>query len=816
MPATTVQEFLQLLEKSSLLTPEQLADVWNWPEDRPQSFAARLVAEGRLTSWQAQQLLVGKGNRSQFFLGKYKLLELLGVGGMGAVYKAVQPGIVRTVAIKKLHKQVLKQHRAVERFLREIRSAAAVDDPHVVRAYDANCDNDIYYLVMEYVPGKNLKSWIKEQKSLPVGWSCECIRQAALGLQHAHELGMLHRDIKSSNLLVTQGDDGLPLVKILDLGLARFASETPQDGELTRSGQVLGTPDYMAPEQARDSKSADIRADIFSLGCTLFELLTGRFPFGGTSVMEKLMARATEDATPVDSLRADVPPGLSAVVARMLARDPNRRYSTPAEVAQALAPYAIGTAAAAIAAARSGSPRVTAPPPLESHANSAFQALHAEIASLAAEEASVSSSARPTNVQPPWLKFGAALAAAVVLLIVLSGLIANRRSTSGTARGKQRASAKQHDGEAFDSDSAQDDSTETPSKETSRQAALWIFKLGGTVEVAINADGLSFQGSTGRNHRQQLDRQDAASAAELPSGKFEITAVRIHGRTELSTSDLRRLAKMTDLESLSLSETRFGEVELAALSRLEFLRRIELADTQVSDAGVAILKKLPALQALDLSRTRISGTALEELRSAGSLTELILEGTHLKDKDLRSFQNLPQLTILNLAGTEVQGPGLQSLRALTNLLTLDLSRLPMRNGALRHVGVLESLEVLRLTRAKVTDEDLRLLSGMSKLKEFVLASTQVTGEGLKHLTWMSSLERLDLQESFVGDAGLASLNELTALKSLRLRGTRVTDNGAQQLGTLKHLEFVDLAETRVTRQGVNLLRLALPNCKIEY
>src|SRR5204862_2714802 len=143
-----------------------------------------------------------------------------------------------------------------------------------------------------------------------------------------------------SNLLVTQdGHDGLPLVKILDLGLARFASETADEGDLTRSGQVLGTPDYIAPEQARNTRTADIRADIFSLGCTLFELLTGKLPFPGTTVMEKLMARATEDAPAISSLRTEVPQGLNAVVAKMLARDPDSRYTTPAEVALALAPF---------------------------------------------------------------------------------------------------------------------------------------------------------------------------------------------------------------------------------------------------------------------------------------------------------------------------------------------------------------------------------------------------------------------------------------------------------------------------------------------
>src|SRR5262245_50679872 len=210
MAVTSVQDFQRLLEKSNLLSAEQLAEVKTWPEEEPKTLLARMVKVGWITPWQSQQLLAGK---SQFFMGRYKLLDLIGVGGMGAVFKAMLPPFGRTVALKVMNKQLLKQSKSVTRFLREIRSAAAVDHPNLVRAYAADVDRDAYFLVMEYVAGRNLKSWIKAEQSLPIGWSCECIRQAALGLEHAFEQGMVHRDIKPSNLLVTDdGQAGLPLV----------------------------------------------------------------------------------------------------------------------------------------------------------------------------------------------------------------------------------------------------------------------------------------------------------------------------------------------------------------------------------------------------------------------------------------------------------------------------------------------------------------------------------------------------------------------------------------------------------------------------
>ncbi|MBS0267054.1 MAG: protein kinase [Planctomycetes bacterium] len=807
MPITTAPELLKLLEKSTLLSDEQLATARAWGETRPKSLAMRLVKEDWLTFWQAQLLLAGKGNRREFFLGKYKLLEMLGHGGMGAVYRAVQPGIGRMVAIKKLHKHVLKQPNAVERFLREIRSAAAVDDPHVVRAYDANCEHDTYYLVLEYVPGQNLKAWIREQGQLPIGWSCECIRQAALGLQHAHQLGLLHRDIKASNLLVTQGDNGLPLVKILDLGLARFECESSADGGLTRIGQIVGTPDYMAPEQAQDSKSADIRADIFSLGCTLFEMLTGRFPYGGVSMMEKLLARTNQEALPLRTFRHDAPVELEAIVAKMLARQPDQRYSTPAEVAAALAPFSIGTAAHPVASHQHADPdhTVSAAP-----VSSELQALQAEIVHLSAEVDQVGSTGGRKRGARAWILYLAALVAAVALLIGGATFISQqkRRQTVVGADDRQQTTARRAaDGETGKSGKA------TP-KDPERQTALWALKLGGTLKfVEIPADHDSRPGSPGAADHGPA--RTATREGDLPTGRFEITSLTLQGPHELSDSDFQRLAKLTELDTLSLTDIRVPEQSLDLLSRLEHLHTVRVADTPLTNAGASLFGRFLALQQLDLSETRVTGAVLQNLKPLTGLVDLSLAGTAVADKDLSGLQAFPKLEVLNLARTQVKGPGLVALKPLKLLKTLDLGGVPFVGGSIRHLGMLEGLTVLRLSRAKVRDDDLRLLSGLTKLREFVLDSTQVTGEGLRHFTWLSGLERLDMQETLIGDDGLKSLNSLTSLKSLRLRRSLISDRGLQEIQSLKQLEFLDLAETKVTAAGAEALRRNLPNCRIE-
>lgn len=345
MAAVTTDNYLAVIEKSNLLSAEQLIEARQEAGEAGadadvKTVAKRLVKRGLLTRWQAEQLLAG---RTTMFLGKYKLLERIGKGGMGAVYKAEHTVMGRTVALKVMAQALLNNTTAVARFHREVQAAAALNHPNIVSAYDADCVDKTHFLVMEYVRGRELKNWLDERGPLPIAWTCECIRQTALGLQHAHEHGMVHRDIKPSNLLVTSDSpDGPPVVKILDMGLARFVSSTKEDGGLTQSGQLMGTPDYIAPEQAEDTKRADIRADIFSLGCTLYQLLTGQLPYPGETIMAKLMARVNSTPSPIRSLRADIPTGLESAITKMLATDPSDRQQTPAEVAAELEPFAGG------------------------------------------------------------------------------------------------------------------------------------------------------------------------------------------------------------------------------------------------------------------------------------------------------------------------------------------------------------------------------------------------------------------------------------------------------------------------------------------
>jgi serine/threonine protein kinase len=282
----------------------------------------------------------------------YQVLGVLGRGGMATVYKARQLRLKRFVAIKVMDGRVADDGEIVARFRQEQALATRLRHPNVIAVDEAGCAGGCPYLVMEFVEGDNLEGLVERNGPLPVAEACDVIRQAALGLQHLHELGLVHRDIKPSNLMLTPSGR----VKVLDLGLARDLYEPGAGERITWQGQFLGTLDYVAPEQCADPHAVDIRADIYALGCTLYELLAGQAPFAGPgygSAFQKMKAHTEAPVPPIQECRPDVPEGLAIILRRMLAKDREGRFPSPADVARALQPFAAGAELAALAGASS-------------------------------------------------------------------------------------------------------------------------------------------------------------------------------------------------------------------------------------------------------------------------------------------------------------------------------------------------------------------------------------------------------------------------------------------------------------------------------
>jgi serine/threonine protein kinase len=339
-----MEEFLRVTRASGLVEAEKLdAAVEPWKDATgpvPEACIQSLIEQELLTSWQMEQLR--KGRHKGFVLGKYKLLRLLGAGGMSSVYLAEHMSLHNKVAIKVLPVKRVEQTSYLARFEREARASAQLNHPHIARAYDLDISGSIHFIVMEFIDGTDLHGRVKQDGPLPVREAADFVRQAALGLHHAHEEGLVHRDIKPANLMV----DKRGHVKILDLGLA--LANDDEDASLTKAHdeKVLGTADYLAPEQARDSHKADRRSDIYSLGCTLYYLLVGNAPFAKGSLAERIRAHMNEPAPNLLDARPDVPAAIAELYFRMMEKHPDARQQTAQEVADALASWLTMTATA--------------------------------------------------------------------------------------------------------------------------------------------------------------------------------------------------------------------------------------------------------------------------------------------------------------------------------------------------------------------------------------------------------------------------------------------------------------------------------------
>ena len=349
----TVQNVYGLLLRSKLLGIDAAKAMYaRWQAEAKDSagnlakFAAWMVQHRYVTDYQAT--LLARGHADGFFLNEYKILDRLGKGRMAGVYRA-QHQLGQVVAIKVLPPSKAKDPNLLGRFLREARLAVKLKHPNIVRTFQMGQTRELYYLVMEYLEGETLAEVLAHRQKFLPAEAARVVYQGLQGLQHTHSLNLVHRDIKPSNLMLVglnAWDTSRATLKILDIGLGRKLFDESnaaelQDG-LTGEGVLLGTPDYMAPEQARDPRATDVRADIYSLGCVLYHLLAGQPPFPDTNLISQMIRHATETPKPLKAFNLAVPDGLQQIISCMMAKDPAARYPTPDRAAQALQVFLAG------------------------------------------------------------------------------------------------------------------------------------------------------------------------------------------------------------------------------------------------------------------------------------------------------------------------------------------------------------------------------------------------------------------------------------------------------------------------------------------
>jgi len=337
MPIDTVDDLIDAVGEAHLLSREQtdmLVMSLQAGFTEPAELAEDLVRKRWLTLFQAKEIFLGRAR--ELLLGAYVLLDRLGEGGMAVVYRARHRAQERIDALKVIRPECLHDPRALHCFRQEAEAVARLSHPNIVTLYEAGEDNGRHFLALEHVEGTDLERLVRKGGPLAVGQACAYARQTALGLQHAFERGVVLRDVKPHNLLLAAAGD---VVKILDMGVA-LLRDRPDRQERPGGRPLMGTPDYVAPEQVRDPWAVDTRADVYSLGCTLYFLLAGRAPFAGLPLEEKLRCHQQAEPPALEGLRPDLPAGLAEVVRRMTAKRPEDRQATPLEAAWSLEPFA--------------------------------------------------------------------------------------------------------------------------------------------------------------------------------------------------------------------------------------------------------------------------------------------------------------------------------------------------------------------------------------------------------------------------------------------------------------------------------------------
>ncbi|HEY7425838.1 MAG TPA: family 16 glycoside hydrolase [Gemmataceae bacterium] len=704
---------------------------------------------------------------------QYEVLRELGHGGMGVVYLAKNKLMDRLEVLKVINKALLDRPDSVERFLREIRSAAKLSHANVVAAYSAVQVGELLAFAMEYVEGEDLAKLVKTQGPLPLPHACFYVQQAARGLQHAFEEKMVHRDIKPQNLMLARKDKK-HIVKVLDFGLAKATREKSDDTGLTGEGKMLGTPDYIAPEQTLDAAKADIRADIYSLGCTLYYLLSGRPPFSASSLGAILLAHQMQEAKPLNLVRPEVPEELASVVRKMMAKEPAKRYQTPLEVVQALSPFVKQ------GAMPKSSPELSSgaaePKPAVKKASRVYRP--AEPAAPAAEEAKVQP--EPAVVRETLLEHSIPS-----LRPRKSGVVRPRRAAPGSER--------------------------TPKK--------WL--LGGGLGVGVLLLALLGMWAGGvfkvKTKDGTIVLENLPPDAEVLVDGEKVTLQTIEGNSfAISIAP----GKKQRLQVKKQGFTTFGEeVEIDAGGRRSITVHLESLPVASADAERQAAEWALALKGT--IRVRVKGEE-KEIGPDGNLPterfqllDVNLSSKPAGDEGVVHLKGLSNLRRLLLWNAGISDAGLAHLKDLTGLRELGLFANPkVTDDGLAHLKSLTNLHNLDLNATSVTDAGMVHLKELTNLAELNLMSTRVSGAGFVHLAGLNKITLIYLGNSKVVDSELARLEGLNNLKVLSLHHTSVSDAGLVHLKGLKQLRELHLLKTKVTNAGVADLQKALPACRI--
>lgn len=705
--AVPLEQFVKQLEESGILAGDTLQDFLP-PRGEPkdaEELARELVRQKKLTKFQAAEVYRGQGK--SLTLGNYTLLEKIGAGGMGQVFKAEHRRMHRIVAVKMLPAGMLKNPAVVARFEREVRAAAKLNHPNIVTAFDADNANGVLLLIMEYVEGTDLSALVKKNGPLPVEQAVNYVLQAARGLAAAHFEGIVHRDIKPANLLLDQNG----VVKILDMGLARIDSvgDASPQSELTNTGAVMGTVDYMAPEQALDTKTADARADIYSLGCTLFYLLTGKPVYTGDTLMKKLLAHREQPIPSLQAIRPEVPAQIDAVFRRMVAKQVEDRYQTISEVIADLERLGTGQA-------RPAEPQVSRSSPADEGMTNFLK----EISAGPTPSTRPKKSAAPVTGRSRHQIVLVGGGLGVLIILAALALLPGKKGRTPLDKVDQPAGTGQgRDKRDGGGNARKEISGLTAALNRDRKAAEWVLSKTGFVQVK----GFGSNGSVTTVHKP----------TDFPAGGWELRAI-------------------------FLFDDRLTDKDLSQISHLDHLEVLDLSGPLVTDEGIEHLKDFPMLRELRISGTAMTAKVVEELAHLQMLSGISANADHFTERMVAALKKFPLLNSLAVVGaTDVEIElVVREFPEVVYLALANAQATPRGYAALRN---LRQLVYFTAPSSTITDTDLQALTEHADMQNLGLTKAQLTDAAIPALSRFSRLQQLAIDGTKITAAGVAQLRE---------------------------------------------------------
>ncbi|MBN71761.1 MAG: hypothetical protein CME32_21070 [Gimesia sp.] len=836
----TLEQFATQLDDSGVLSVEELASFRksHCPEvESAEDLGKLLVKHNKVTRLQAQMVYQGQGDKLRF--GNYVIQDKIGSGGMGDVYLARHRRMQREVALKLLPTAMAEDQNVIRRFQREVHAAAKLSHPNIVTAHDADEVDGTHYLVMEYVSGTDLSALVKQQGVLSVGQALDYILQAARGLEYAHQAGIIHRDIKPSNMLLD--DNGT--IKILDMGLARIdeVDEENPATALTQSGSVMGTVDYMSPEQAQSTHTADNRSDIYSLGCTLYYLLTGNSVYGGKTVVNRILAHRDQPIPSLASANVQVPANVDAIYQKMIAKLPEDRFQSMQAVIDAIEKCDLQNPASTMSTKPSD-------PELQKFLQSQKVESSPTLVMPAGENEAGTQDFNPTSdflndslngtafqpLQRPqkskskrgWVFAGLALAA----FVFLAGIVFKGETPAGTVilEVDQPSAA----GAVVSVDEEQKITINSGKNQepiqVSADAKTHILKVtkGGFETFTRQFTVKSGQTETIKVHLVPLAVADTAESDPImpfPMSAREIVQwILSVGGSVAVNSELNNLTSIKDMPAepveyygVDLCDAEFPPHDLQRLANLKPLYALRLSGDSVGEQDFQYLKFVNGVHDLNLEHFTFEGDGLKYLSGFQSLKAIRVYDSTIRGEGLSHLGQFLNLVTLDLVACSIDMSVMQQIGNRRQLNFLNLSNSQIDDAGLAHLSGLTKLKKFYAhLNPKITDKGVKSLSGMQQLEVLTVGATGITDAGLKQLSRLEQLTLLAVYNTRISDAGLEHLAKLKHLNSLDLQVTSITDAGLKHLSSIKQLQKLNLKETRVTQEGIAALQKALPDCEI--